>query len=73
MTSKLFLVAISLTLLMLAGCNKKSGSTVQNSNKVRVGYIGLTCEAPILRSLRKGVLQGGGTRARTGEVQLVDL
>ena len=73
MTAKLFLVAISLSLLVVAGCNKKSGSTVQNSNKVRVGYIGLTCRSSDLRSLRKGVLQGRGTRARTGEVQLVNL
>src|SRR2546423_490121 len=54
MTSKLFIVAISLTLLTLAGCNKKSGSTVQNSNKVRVGYIGLTCEALIYAAYEKG-------------------
>ena len=33
MTSKLLIVAISLSLLLVAGCNKKSGSTVQNSNK----------------------------------------
>src|SRR5258705_1976299 len=53
MTSNLFFVAISLTLLTLAGCNKKSGSTPQNSNKVRVGYIGLTCEAPIYAAYEK--------------------
>jgi hypothetical protein len=41
------IVATTLSVLLLAGCNKKSGSTVQNSNKVRIGYIGLTCEAPI--------------------------
>ena len=60
MTSKLFLVAISLTLLTLAGCNKKSGSTVQNSNKVRVGYIGLTCEAPIYAAYEKGFFKEEG-------------
>src|SRR5882724_6519343 len=60
MTSKLFLVAISLTLLTLAGCNKKSGSTIQNSNKVRVGYIGLTCEAPIYAAYEKGFFKEEG-------------
>ena len=60
MTSKLFLVAISLSLLLVAGCNKKSGSTVQNSNKVRVGYIGLTCEAPIYAAYEKGFFKEEG-------------
>src|SRR5712671_2952951 len=60
MTSKLFIVAISLTLLTLAGCNKRSGSTVQNSNRVRVGYIGLTCEAPIYAAYEKGFFKEEG-------------
>src|SRR5882672_1743468 len=60
MTSNLFFVAISLILLTLAGCNKKSGSTVQNSNKVRVGYIGLTCEAPIYAAYEKGFFKEEG-------------
>src|SRR5881275_591960 len=62
MTSKLFLVAISLSLLVVAGCNKKSGSTVQNSNKVRVGYIGLTCEAPIYAAYEKGFFKEEGLK-----------
>src|SRR5436305_13374067 len=66
MTSKLFIVAISLALLTLAGCNKKSGSTVQNSNKVRVGYIGITCEAPIYAAVEKGFFKEEGL-----EVELV--
>src|SRR5918996_5821963 len=60
MTSKLFLVAISLSLLVLAGCNKKSGSTIRNSNKVRVGYIGLTCEAPIYAAYENGFFKEEG-------------
>ena len=44
----------------MAGCNKKSGSTVQNSNKVRVGYIGLTCEAPIYAAYEKGFFKEEG-------------
>src|SRR6187401_1870335 len=54
------LVAISLSLLVLAGCNKKSGSSIQNSNKVRVGYIGLTCEAPIYAAYEKGYFKEEG-------------
>src|SRR5215204_3342684 len=54
------LVAVSLCLLVVIGCNKKSGSTVQNSNKVRVGYIGLTCEAPIYAAFEKGFFKEEG-------------
>jgi NitT/TauT family transport system substrate-binding protein len=60
MTSKLFLLAISVSLLLVAGCNKKASSTVQNSNKVRVGYIGLTCEAPIFVAYEKGFFKEEG-------------
>jgi NitT/TauT family transport system substrate-binding protein len=60
MISKLFLVAISLTVLLVAGCNKKSSSAVRNSNKVRVGYIGITCEAPIYAAYEKGFFKEQG-------------
>jgi NitT/TauT family transport system substrate-binding protein len=49
--------AAALILLFLAGCNKKSGST---GNKVRVGYIGLTCEAPIFTAVEKGFFKEEG-------------
>src|SRR4026208_2644750 len=62
MTSK-FIIAIFLGLLVLAGCNKKSGSSIQNSNKVRVGYIGLTCEAPIYAAYEKGYFKEEGLDA----------
>src|SRR5437762_5026117 len=58
MTPKLFRVAISLSLLLVTGCNKNS--TVRNSNKVRVGYIGLTCEAPIYVAYEKGFFREEG-------------
>src|SRR5215831_19115535 len=60
MTSKLFLLAIALSILVVPGCNKKSSSTVQNSNKVRVGYIGLTCEAPIFAAYEKSFFKEEG-------------
>src|SRR3954449_6664218 len=63
MSAKLFLVAISLSLLVFGGCSKKSGSAIQNSNKVRVGYIGLTCEAPIYAAYEKGFFKEEGLEA----------
>src|SRR5881398_142861 len=55
-----FMIAISLSVLMAAGCNKNSTSTARNSNKVRVGYIGLTCEAPIYVAYEKGFFKEEG-------------
>src|SRR4026208_1174499 len=59
MTSK-FIIAIFLGVVLLAGCNKKPNSSVRNSNKVRVGYIGLTCEAPIYAAYEKGYFKEEG-------------
>src|SRR5438105_6589155 len=50
----LILVAVS-----LASCKKNSSGAVA-SNKVRVGYIGLTCEAPIFTSVEKGFFKEEG-------------
>ncbi len=44
--------------LLLAGCNKHSSSAP--SNKVRVGYIGITCEAPIFTAVEKGFFKEEG-------------
>ena len=43
--------------LFLAGCKKQSASS---GNKVRIGYIGLTCEAPIYAAYEKGFFQEEG-------------
>src|ERR1044072_5813476 len=59
MTSK-FIIAIFLGVLLVAGCNKKSSSAIRNSNKVRVGYIGITCEAPIYAAYEKGFFKEEG-------------
>src|SRR6478752_130859 len=54
-------------LAALAGCGKGSGAAEQsNSNKIRVGYIGLTCEAPIFTAVEKGFFKDEGL-----EVELV--
>src|SRR5213082_911260 len=42
-------------IIVLTGCKKETAS-----NKVRVGYIGLTCEAPIFTAVEKGFLKEEG-------------
>ena len=51
----------AITSQLLLGCNKKDiGSATADSNKVRVGYIGLTCEAPIFTAVEKGFFKEEG-------------
>src|SRR4051794_19771787 len=45
--------------LVLAGCRKDAASGGA-SNKIRVGYIGLTCEAPIFSAVEKGFFKEEG-------------
>src|SRR5881409_4445874 len=45
--------------LLLAGCGKNP-VTVGASNKIRVGYIGLTCEAPIFSAVENGFFKEEG-------------
>ena len=54
------LIAALLTALLLSGCGKKASTSVAPSNKVRVGYIGLTCEAPIFTAVEKGFFKEEG-------------
>src|SRR5207247_7562921 len=54
------ITAATLSVLIMAGCNKNRGSTPRLSNKVRVGYIGLTCEAPIFTAVEKGFFKEEG-------------
>jgi NitT/TauT family transport system substrate-binding protein len=58
---KLALLAI-LTFLVLNGCGKKpeGSGTTNGPTKVRVGYIGLTCEAPIYTAVEKGFFKEEG-------------
>jgi NitT/TauT family transport system substrate-binding protein len=48
--------------LLLTGCKKgeSSGSASADSNKIRVGYVGLTCEAPIFTAVEKGFFKEEG-------------
>ena len=45
---------------LIAGCDSGSKPAAGTSNKVRVGYIGLTCEAPIFTAYEKGFFKEEG-------------
>jgi NitT/TauT family transport system substrate-binding protein len=53
-------------LLLASGCGKKAEEVSTSSNKIRVGYIGITCEAPIFTAVEKGFFKDEGL-----EVELV--
>src|SRR3954465_14563512 len=57
--------AAALGALILAGCKGDSHSP-SGSNKIRVGYIGITCEAPIFSAVENGFFKEEGL-----EVELV--
>ena len=59
MNAKL-ITAATLSVLILIGCNKDPGSTPRASNKVRVGYVGITCEAPIFSAVENGFFKEEG-------------
>src|SRR5882757_8019334 len=57
--------AVALGSFLIAGCSKNSETTTApeksvESMKVRVGYIGLTCEAPIFTAVEKGFFKEEG-------------
>jgi NitT/TauT family transport system substrate-binding protein len=54
------IAAVTLSVLLLAGCGKNPASSTARSNKVRVGYIGLTCEAPIYVAYERGFFKEEG-------------
>jgi NitT/TauT family transport system substrate-binding protein len=60
MTSTKFVFALTVSCLLLAGCGKKSSTKVVNSKHVKVGFIGLTCEAPIYTAFEKGYFKDEG-------------
>jgi NitT/TauT family transport system substrate-binding protein len=55
-----FITAAAFTVLLLAGCRKNPASSAPHSNKVRVGYVGLTCEAPIFTAYERGFFKEEG-------------
>lgn len=44
----------------LAGCSKSSETEAGATNKVRIGYVGITCEAPIFVAVEKGFFKEEG-------------
>jgi NitT/TauT family transport system substrate-binding protein len=58
----LVIVAMAAGALLLGGCKKNEQSTAPASGpvKIRVGYIGLTCEAPIYMAVEKGFFKEEG-------------
>jgi len=54
------ITAATLSVLIMAGCNKNRGSTPRLSNTVRVGYVGITCEAPIFSAVENGFFKEEG-------------
>lgn len=52
-------IAITLVVL-LAGCGRKDSTSSAASNKVRVGYVGITCEAPIFSAVENGFFKEEG-------------
>ena len=62
MKSVRFVGLVLSSALLLVGC-KRDSSASANSNKVRVGYIGLTCEAPIYAAYEKGFFKEEGLEA----------
>jgi len=53
--------AVLCAALLLTGCSKKTDTTkVVNSKHVKIGFIGLTCEAPIYTAYEKGFFKDEG-------------
>src|SRR5688572_24918108 len=48
-------------LLLLSSCDRDSNSTTKDGlTRIKVGYIGLTCEAPIFTAYEKGFFKEEG-------------
>src|SRR6266404_4706519 len=43
---------VATTLFLLIGCGRNRSDSAATSNKVRVGYVGITCEAPTVELAR---------------------
>jgi NitT/TauT family transport system substrate-binding protein len=57
--AKVITVAALGSLLFIGGC-RKNATSGGASNRIRVGYIGLTCEAPIFSAVEKGFFKEEG-------------
>lgn len=65
---KEFLLSVPLASLLLAGCKKNvrpAEKTADGLTKVRVGFIGITCEAPIFSAIEMGFFKEEGIQPET--------
>ena len=46
--------------IAITGCSKKEAASAGDSMKIKVGYIGITCEAPIFTAVEKGFFKEEG-------------
>jgi NitT/TauT family transport system substrate-binding protein len=61
MTTPKFVSVLLCAVFLFAGCSKKAGTTkIINSKHVKIGFIGLTCEAPIYTAYEKGFFKEEG-------------
>ncbi|MEP6937018.1 MAG: ABC transporter substrate-binding protein [Chthoniobacterales bacterium] len=63
MNLKTLLATAAFSALLLNGCNKNSNpaqTTADGLTKIKVGYIGITCEAPIFTAVEKGFFKEEG-------------
>src|SRR5436305_10300846 len=54
---------IVVSCLLLSGCQRGQTGSSAASNKIRVGYIDITCEAPIFMAIEKGFFKEEGLDA----------
>ena len=59
-TSTKLVLALGCFALLLTSCSKKSTVKVINSKHVKIGFIGLTCEAPIYYAYENGLFKEEG-------------
>ena len=55
-----FIIALAVSGLLLVGCSKKPTTKIVNSKHVKIGFIGLTCEAPIYTAYERGFFKDEG-------------
>jgi NitT/TauT family transport system substrate-binding protein len=60
MHTRILVVVVAASALLLSGCKKNSAGKIVNSKHVRIGFIGLTCEAPIYTAYEKGYFKDEG-------------
>src|SRR5262245_7909611 len=60
MTFTQSIAATAAAAVLLAGCSKKPETTTGGLTKIRVGFIGITCEAPIYTAVEKGFFKEEG-------------